>query len=162
MAPRAELLDLPKEYGVPKRTLEWSVVRSRLEEAKAYWIATTRADGRPHVVPVDGLWVDDVFYYGGGPTSVHQRTVRHNPRVVMHLPDPQVAVIVEGEVRVVRHGPAEAEAIAAAGNAKYPEYGGADRASAYLEIPALVPAKVLAWSAYPTDATRFVFDDAQA
>ena len=40
-------------------TLAWPTVRQRLEQAARYWLVTTRPDARAHVVPVDGLWVDD-------------------------------------------------------------------------------------------------------
>jgi nitroimidazol reductase NimA-like FMN-containing flavoprotein (pyridoxamine 5'-phosphate oxidase superfamily) len=159
MSPRAELLRLPRVYGRPSTTLDWTEVRSRLEEAKAYWVATCRADGRPHVVPVDGLWLDDVWFYGGGPTAVHVRTARANPEVVMHLPDPHRSVIVEGRVRQARPDPELARRLLAASNAKYPEYGARTDAGAYDDTLALQPRRVLAWTAYPTDATRFVFDD---
>jgi hypothetical protein len=34
--------------------LPWSVAVERLTEARNYWIATTRPDGRPHAMPVWG------------------------------------------------------------------------------------------------------------
>jgi hypothetical protein len=58
--PIAEKLVLPKGYGQTTR-LTWESVRGQLVEAKQYWLATNRADGRPHVVPVHGLWVDDLL-----------------------------------------------------------------------------------------------------
>ncbi len=159
MSPRAERLRLPPGYGSPSTTLGWPEVRSRLEEAPAYWVATCRPDGRPHVVPVDGLWIDDVWYYGGGPDAVHVRTALANPEVVMHLPDPHRSVIVEGRVRTARPEPGLARRLMAASRAKYPQYGGGTDPGAYDDALALHPRRVLAWSSYPTDATRFVFDE---
>jgi pyridoxamine 5'-phosphate oxidase-like protein len=60
--PIAQKLGLPQGYGQTTETLAWEGVRAQLEQAKQYWLATNRADGSPHVVPVDGLWVDDVWY----------------------------------------------------------------------------------------------------
>ncbi len=60
MEPRAEPLRLPTGYGTPSTTPDWAEVRSRLASAPQYWVITCRADGRPHVVPVDGPWLDDV------------------------------------------------------------------------------------------------------
>ena len=157
MAPKAVRLELPAGYGRAKKTLAWEEVRARLEEAKAYWVATVRPDGRPHVVPVDGVWVDDVWYYGGATETVHQRNLETNENVVMHLQDPYQAVIVEGTVRTEPTTPEQAQRIADASYAKYPEYG-ENPASAYAEALGLHPTKVLAWSAFPTDATRFLFD----
>lgn len=156
--PTATKISFPKGYGTAKQVLAWGDVRARLEEAKAYWLATTRADGAPHVVPVDGLWVDDVWYYGGAPDAVHRRTVAQNPRAVMHLPDPLQAVIVEGVVRGEQPSPELAQRLADASNTKYAEYGYRNDASAYADVLALIPTRVLAWTAFPNDATRFGFD----
>ncbi len=105
MTPTAELLDLPKEYGRATRKLAWATVRAELERATQYWIATSRPHGRAHVVPLDGLWLDDVWYYGGSERAVHYRNVLANPDVVMHLPDPVKAVIVEGDARLAHPSP---------------------------------------------------------
>jgi hypothetical protein len=40
------------------------------------------------VVPVAGLWIDDVWYYGGSPETVYVQLVGANPHVTMHLADP--------------------------------------------------------------------------
>jgi hypothetical protein len=52
--PIAELLDIPADYGKPTTTLDWPTVRRALQEAKQYWLASVRPDGRPHVIPIDG------------------------------------------------------------------------------------------------------------
>jgi hypothetical protein len=90
--PTATLLRFPPGYGTPEKRLEWDVVRRLLEDAPAYWLATARADGRPHVVPLDGLWVDDVWWYGGSPETVHIRNVTDRPKAVIHLADPMQVV----------------------------------------------------------------------
>jgi Pyridoxamine 5'-phosphate oxidase len=109
------------------------------------------------VVPVDGLWVDDVWYYGGSPETVHVRTVRANPHVTMHLPDPWKVVVVQGEVRVSKPSPELAQRLADLANRKYTEYGIEFEASSYAEPGALHPRRVIAWSSFPKDATRFSF-----
>ena len=157
MEPRAEPLRLPTGYGTPSTTLDWAAIRSRLASAEQYWVVTCRADGRPHVVPVDGLWLDDVWYYGGGDDAVHVRTARDHPQVAMHLPDPQRCVVVEGRVRPARPDPALARRLAEESRAKYPEYGSGSDTTAFEGALALHPARVLAWTSYPADATRFVF-----
>lgn len=155
--PRATRLTFPSGYGTATRTMSWAEVRSRLESAPAYWLSTTRPDGRPHVVPVDGIWVDDVWWYGGAPETVHIRNVEASPRAVMHLPDPMQAVIVEGVVR--RVAPAEdlASRLAAEASSKYAHYGLQPDAKAYASALGLYPTRILAWSAFPADATRFDF-----
>lgn len=152
--PIAELLHLPGGYGRPTRMLGWAVVRAELERALHYWVATTGPDGRPHVVPVDGLWLDDVWYYGGSDRTVHHRNVRARPDVVMHLPDAANAVIVEGEVRPANPSAELAQRLADASQAKY---GYSPGAGAYSGALALFPRRVRAWRSFPEDATRFRF-----
>jgi Pyridoxamine 5'-phosphate oxidase len=156
--PTATLLDFPPGYGKPTKTLAWHDVRARLEEAPAYWLATTRTDGRPHVVPVDGIWLDDVCWYGGAPDTVHMRAVEAQPRAVVHLADPMQAVIVEGTVRRVELDTEQAQRLADASNSKYAHYGYVNTAETYLNATGLFPDRVLAWTTFPTDATRFTFE----
>jgi hypothetical protein len=115
-----------------------------------------RPEGSPHVVPLDGMWLDDVWRYGGSPETVHRKLVEINPLVTMHLPDPWRCVVVEGEVRVTTTTPDEAQRLADAFTAKYPEYGKA-QVEHYREALGLHPRRVIAWTDFPTDMTRFVF-----
>ena len=154
--PTAELLSLPGGYGTPAEPLTWPAVRRELESARQYWFATVRPDGRPHVVPLDGMWIDDGWYYGGSPETVHARTVLTNPEAVMHLPDPWRAVIVEGRVDHIELDAIEAEAMAARASAKYPEYG-EQPAGHYTTVRCLRPRRILAWTSFPTDCTRLTF-----
>jgi hypothetical protein len=114
---------------------------------------------RALVVPVDGLWVDDVWYYGGSPATIHVQLVRANPHVTMHLPDPWKVVVVQGEVRVSKPSPELAQRLADLANSKYAEYGITFEASSYSEPGALHPRRVIAWSSFPKDVTRFTFGE---
>jgi nitroimidazol reductase NimA-like FMN-containing flavoprotein (pyridoxamine 5'-phosphate oxidase superfamily) len=158
MDPVVELLDLPKGYGKATTPLPWTEVRSRLDEALNYWLVTLRPDGRPHAVPTDGIWADDAWYFGGGPDTVHMRNVQGNPDAVLHLGDGTWAVIVEGTVEHVVPDEPRAKRIAEAGR-KYEPMGYAPKPEDYLKAGAWVlePSRVLAWTRYPTDATRFRF-----
>lgn len=155
--PTATPLRFPSGYGTATHTVPWEEVRARLEAAPAYWLSTSRRDGRPHVVPVDGIWVDDVWWYGGAPETVHIRTIEANPQAVMHLPDPMQAVIVEGVVRRVTPKEELALRMADVANEKYAHYGLQNDAATYASALGLFPMRVLAWSAFPADATRFQF-----
>ena len=64
--------------------------------SKTYWLATTRRDGRPHTVPVDGIWWAGALYFGGDPATVHVRNLRTNPRTVLHTESGASPVIAEG------------------------------------------------------------------
>ena len=149
---------MPPGYGETTTTQHWPDVRARLAVAKQYWVATNRRHGSPHVVPVDGLWVDDVLYYGGSPDTFHVRTARANPHVTIHLPDPWNVVVVEGEVRRVRPSAEFAQHLADLANEKYAEYGIEFDANSYSDPFGLHPRRVLAWSSFPADATRFLFE----
>ena len=61
-----------------------------------YWLATVRSDGTPHVVPVDGIWLDGGCYFGGDPATVHIQNLRRDRHATLHLEDGESAVIVEG------------------------------------------------------------------
>jgi hypothetical protein len=156
--PIAEKLLMPAGYGDTTTTQAWADVRARLVDAKQYWVATNRREGSPHLVPVDGLWVDDVLYYGGSPDTLHVRLARADPFVTVHLPDPWNVVVVEGAVHRPRPEPPLAQHLADLANEKYAEYGIEYDRSSYSDPFELHPKRVLAWSSFPTDATRFVFD----
>ncbi|MGZ5292321.1 MAG: pyridoxamine 5'-phosphate oxidase family protein [Actinomycetota bacterium] len=158
MDPIVEPLALPEGYGTATTPLAWEVVRRRLEEPLNYWLSTTRPDGRPHAVPSDGVWFADTWYFGGAPETVHMRNLTTNPRAVLHLGDGSWAVIVEGRARPAEVNEALARSIAAAG-AKYEPLGYAPTPQEYTggRAWALEATSVMAWTVYPTDATRFRF-----
>ncbi len=128
---------------------------ARLADARHYWLATVRPDGRPHVVPLDGLWLDDRRYFGGSPTTVKHRNLLSSPVVTMHLEDGEAAVIVEGSCAIVKPPLETAVRLSEASQAKY---GYGPPPAAYLGgVWVLTPTRVLAWTDLTADATRFVF-----
>jgi hypothetical protein len=157
MEPEADQLALPAAYGSPDRLLRWSDVEQRLVAAKVYWLATTQADGSPHVVPVDGLWLDGAAWFGGHPSTRHTRNLRGNGHAVLHLENGSSAVIVHGIAAVDVPDDAGAERLAAPARTKY---GHGQPASAYRAgVWRLAPVKVLAWTELHRDATRFRFTE---
>ena len=156
MEPRAERLGLPKGYGSATTTLPWSEVLERIRSADRYWLSTTRPDGRPHAIPIDGIWLDELWWFGGDPQTITSRNVKANQEVVMHLDDTMKAVIVEGRAERMRPDEATRKQLAHLTNEKY---GYGVQPSMYESGAwALRPRKILAWNTFPTDATRFVFD----
>jgi len=73
---------------------EWAV--ERLTVSHNYWMATTRPDGRPHVMPVWGLWIDSAFYFSSGRQSRKARNLSANPHCVVSTEHAEEAVTVEG------------------------------------------------------------------
>jgi general stress protein 26 len=67
MAERAPRVDLDERFSSPGATpTPWAAARDLLKDAKVYWISTVRPDGRPHVTPMAGVWVDEVLYFTTG------------------------------------------------------------------------------------------------
>ncbi len=146
----------PEGYGVPETTegtLPWAHVRTRMAEARNYWIATTRPDGRPHVVPAWGAWLDDVFYFDAPPGTRRQRNLAANTAVVVHLESGDNVVILEGvAVPLTAPDPAHFMRIADVYDAKYP-YRPQDAEGMYT----LRLHTAFAWTNFPMDATRWQF-----
>ena len=155
-APVVELLDLPAEYGRAEVALTWEAVRARLVAARHFWLVTVRPDGRPHVVPVDGIWLVDACFFGGSARTVKHRNLTHDPRAALHLEDAASAVIVEGACEWLFPDAAVADGLARASREKY---GYAPEPASYSSsgVWCLRPARVLSWQQFPRDATRFVF-----
>jgi hypothetical protein len=159
MEPKIEQMILPSGYGEPKKILKWADVRRDLEDAASYWVASTRPDGRPHVVPRDGLWLDDTWYYGGSPDTVHNRNLQHNRSLTMHIGDGMKAIIVEGDADFIHTTQAVAQRLSDENKRKYSHYGIEMPPETYMErgVWALKARRVLAWNTLFEDATRFTF-----
>lgn len=155
---------MPAGYGLDqaKAFVDWDVVEDRLRESLHYWLATTRPNGRPHVVPRWGVWLDGGFWYDGSPETVHVRNLEENTHAVLHLESGSEVTIVEG--RSLRPDPVTGELgerLAAEYARKYgPQY--TPSADAWSDEIAggmrrIDPVKVIAWSEFPKDLTRFNF-----
>jgi nitroimidazol reductase NimA-like FMN-containing flavoprotein (pyridoxamine 5'-phosphate oxidase superfamily) len=79
-----------------KGSLPWSWAAACLSKAHNYWVATTRPDGRPHVMPVWGVWVDDAFYFSTGRKSRKSRNLSVNANCVVCPEGAVEATILEG------------------------------------------------------------------
>lgn len=145
-------------YGIPnskKGMLPWSHVVERMPKPRNYWVSTTQPDGRPHVVPVWGVWVDGTFYHGGGPNTRKARNLEKNPAMVVHLESGDDVVIIEGVAEKLTEenaDPALLKRIDDAYEAKYNMRHGAP-------VWALRPRKAFAWTQYPTNCTRWIFEE---
>jgi pyridoxine/pyridoxamine 5'-phosphate oxidase len=121
--PRGIPVQAPKDYPFPKGTeglLPWSHAEELLAAARNYWIATVRPDGRPHVTPVWGVWVDDALFFDGSPVTRWGRNLAVNPAISVHLESAEDVVILEGMVEdLASTSPDLAERIVAAWDAKY-------------------------------------------
>ncbi|HYI32789.1 MAG TPA: pyridoxamine 5'-phosphate oxidase family protein [Glaciibacter sp.] len=159
MKPVSELLPLPSAYGTPRSTLSWDDVSARIAASLRFWLSTVRADGRPHAIPVDGLWFDDILWFGGSDETVHHRNLLAQPMVAVHLEDALSAVIMEG--RATLDTPTH-DVAAQLARLSTDKYGYRSPTETFL-VPLwqLAPSRVLAWTNFPKDATRFRFPAAQ-
>lgn len=93
-------------YGLPKSKrglLPWKWAEDRLKRSRQYWIATTRPDGRPHVMVIWALWMNGVLYFSTGAKSRKTQNLAHNPNCVMCTDRADEAVILEGTVETERN-----------------------------------------------------------
>jgi general stress protein 26 len=105
----------------------WDDIERLLTDAQLYWVITVRADGRPHAVPVVGVWHDGAFAFCTGPEEQKARNLDANPKVAVatgsmgaHGWDSGKDVVVEGTaVRVT--DAAALQALAGGWFAKYGE-----------------------------------------
>jgi hypothetical protein len=163
--PRSDRPVFPEGYGLPSTTegmLTWADVEARLVAATSYWLATTRPDATPHVVPRWGVWLDNRFRYDGAPTTRHARNLATNPACALHLESGNEVVILEGTSEPTRAPAQTLGARIAAAFEKYHDLGYSPAADAWDGddgggLRVFTPRRALAWFAFPTDATRFTF-----
>ena len=101
--PRAERPDMT-DYGVPADladVLPWSWAEERLVRNRNYWVITASAKGRPHALPVWGVWMPDssTFAFSCSPNARKARNMRANPQVAFAIDDTVECVSVEGLAR---------------------------------------------------------------
>jgi Pyridoxamine 5'-phosphate oxidase len=106
--------NLATSYDLPP--LAWERALERLQEEwksqpppefggdpypHTHWLATTRPDGAPHVVPIGAVWSDSHFYFSSGPGTRKSRNLELNPRCVMTLAAAGIDLVLEGEAAKV-------------------------------------------------------------
>src|ERR1700674_4691751 len=161
---RAGLPQVPALYGLEPRAkyLPFRHAEDRLARSRNYWICTTRADGRPHSIPVWGFWLDGALYFGTARTSRKARNLAHNAAISIHLDSGDDVVILEGTaVEVDLADKARLQPLDAASRAKYK--------MPLMVTPEVVlysvrPRVVLAWTEnnFPNNATRWEFEPAKS
>ena len=120
--------EIDPRYGDASATPPpWTDIERLLTDAQLYWIITVRADGRPHAVPLVGVWQDGAFAFCTCSDEQKQRNLDADPRVAVTTGstgangwDSGEDVVVEGTaVRVT--DPDELQRLADAWFAKYGE-----------------------------------------
>jgi len=86
------LLDADHGTGL----LPWSWAVERLERSHDYWVATIRPDGRPHVMPVWGTWLEGAVWFSSSRGSRKARNLAANRNCAITTDNAYEPVIIEG------------------------------------------------------------------
>lgn len=150
---------MPAMYISKKRKgfLPWSHAEERLARSRNYWICTARPDGRPHSIPVWGMWIDGALYFGTAREARKAKNIANNPAVSIHLESGDDVVIMEGKA-------VEADLNNKALRAKLDKESQRKYNMPLMVMPETVcycvrPRVVLAWTEkdFPNNSTRWEF-----
>ena len=155
-APQPDRPEMPPSFGVgdpdhPFTPIDWSDVVERFAGERNYWIATTRPSGRPHSVPVWGVWAEDAFHFLTDVESLTAKNIARDPRAAVHLESGDDVVLLDGRFDQLPLSPAVLKAF----NEKYEMPPMAEGFPVFrLELR-----KAIAWSeaGFPSNATRWRF-----
>jgi hypothetical protein len=94
------------DYGVDTESWEplpWSWAAERLASNRNFWVVTASADGRPHAMPVWGVWDegDGRFAFSCAPRARKARNLAANPQAVIMTDDTVECLSVEGRADTV-------------------------------------------------------------
>jgi nitroimidazol reductase NimA-like FMN-containing flavoprotein (pyridoxamine 5'-phosphate oxidase superfamily) len=101
MGERTPVAEEPLVTGGASAT-PWAQANGRLgtpERERTYWLATVRPDGRPHVMPILGLWLDGAFHFITGESTRKGRNLAGSSECVVTASSktlPALDVIIEG------------------------------------------------------------------
>jgi general stress protein 26 len=95
------------DYGVNTPSWEplpWSWAAERLVANRNFWVVTVSADGRPHALPVWGVWEEgeERFAFSCSPRARKARNIADNPRAVVMTDDTVECLSIEGRAGLVR------------------------------------------------------------
>ena len=144
-------------YGIVQEEdgmLPWRWADERLAAGRNYWVSTAGADGRPHAMPVWGVWLGDGVYFGTSPGSRKGRNLGRDPRCVVHLESGDEVVILEGEAEAIPLDKRVADAYQE--KYRYRPNGEGTESEGWFRLR---PRIAYAWLErdYPKTATRFSF-----
>jgi hypothetical protein len=88
--------------GDGSETSPWDLARERLadpEDSRTSWLATTRPDGRPHLMPVIAFWIDGAMHIVVGEGTRKGRNLSADDRCVVATSSstlPSLDIVIEG------------------------------------------------------------------
>jgi nitroimidazol reductase NimA-like FMN-containing flavoprotein (pyridoxamine 5'-phosphate oxidase superfamily) len=98
--------------------LPWRWAEERLISSRNYWLTTVWPDGRPHVMPVWGMWHEDSFWFSSSKPSRKARNLSADPRCMVATEDAANPVVIEGIAQKLTD-PDDLARMLALENAKY-------------------------------------------
>lgn len=153
---RTDRPEMPDSFGVgnpdfPFTPIEWPSVVEQLRTARNFWISTIRPSGRPHCVPVWGVWSENAFHFLTDIDSLTAKNIARDARAGVHLESGDDVVLLDGEFEHI----SLTNAVLRAFNDKYEMPPLAEGSPAYR----LNLRKAIAWreADFPGNATRWRF-----
>jgi hypothetical protein len=140
--------------------LPWGWAARRLADARNYWVAAVRLDGRPICRPLWAIWQEDGLWLTTGSHMV--RSLPTNPAVSVNLEDGTEVLILEGIAEAIHDADALAHFVAVY-NAKYDHTAFVENGEISNDEgpigPAyrITPTIVFGWQADMRDPTRWTF-----
>jgi hypothetical protein len=103
LTPVASRPDVPEGYGIAPADgglglLPWSWAEERLVGRHIWWLATTKANGSPHLIPIWAVWLGDGVAFSTDDKSQKARNIARDPRVSITPERGTQSVIIEGVV----------------------------------------------------------------
>jgi hypothetical protein len=92
------------------RPADWREAERRFVNGGWFWLATVRADGAPHVVPVFAAWGGSTFFVASKDTAQKSRHLDADGRCVLSRDAGDMHLVVEGTARKVTDDATLAEA----------------------------------------------------
>ena len=96
---------LDVRFSEAKQAAGWQQVATHWPGAELYWLTTVRKDGRPHITPLVGAWVDDAFVFCTGPEEQKAQNLTHSTAVAVttgvNTWNDGLDVVVEGDAERV-------------------------------------------------------------
>jgi hypothetical protein len=160
--PKISRPKLPKGYAdTPASYVDWEWVAEQMTVSKNYWLSSVRPNGKPHVVPRWGVFIDNKFYYDGSPETRHAQNIMKNPHVSLHLESGNQVVMMEGISKTAeKPTPEFAIQLAETISSKYSDDGYSPKPDQWDEggLYVFTPRQCIAWTVFYENPTKFVFE----
>jgi len=129
-------------------------MEARLGRESTIWVATVRDNGRPHLVPVWFVWLEDKIYIATGSETQKFTNLYYNQGISLALPDTDNVLIIEGEGHVADYQ--TVDILADYFFHKY-EWDFRHDDSALWRLIEITPRKIMAWGdAHDEDGLRIL------